>query len=299
MEKERKKNEAILEEQRLHYEQEKMRLEYWLEQERKKKTVDPFSNEQIPIKDNYIKIKAGRQDEESTGRKIIPIIYKLEDNPRYLENEIQKIRNELLEQQAKVVDQIKDLKMQNQIAIDQRNEALKHVRDLRSEIVKFNYDEDLRRKYIYDVIVDKNYKVNSIYDALKIPTINYDDDLTRDYLKQDLVNKETSFSGYRPFNEELQSKSAFITAGGKMEQPEKSSEPFEVKFKDNQRVLEEIEAGLPKRFDEVREERLYLNDLINKNKFRLDNLNKKYVSRVRNDDRDEKLVALDLKLSGL
>lgn len=71
-----------------------------------------------------------------------------------------------------VLKQINDLKSETQSANLQRYEALKEISSLKEELAKQRIDEELRRKYVYDVLVDNNNKVTSVYTNSKLPDIN-------------------------------------------------------------------------------------------------------------------------------
>jgi hypothetical protein len=98
--------------------------------------------------------------------------YELRQN---LNNEILKLRTNFIDQQNTVIKQINDLKTETQNANLQRYEALKEISLLKDELSKQRVDEELRRKYVYDIMVDNTNKTNAVYSNSKLPDLNPDD----------------------------------------------------------------------------------------------------------------------------
>jgi hypothetical protein len=92
-----------------------------------------------------------------------------------INNEILNLRNGIVEQQTLLLKQINDLKTETQSANLQRYEVLKEFSTLKEEISKQRVDEEMRRKYVYDVLVDNNSKVSNLYGNTKLPDLNPDD----------------------------------------------------------------------------------------------------------------------------
>ena len=79
-----------------------------------------------------------------------------------LNNEIMNLREQMKEQQNDLFHQIAFLKQETQNANQQRFEALKEIDKLKDELSKQRNDEILRRKYVYDVVVNDAKNANNI-----------------------------------------------------------------------------------------------------------------------------------------
>jgi len=99
-----------------------------------------------------------------------------------IENELLKLRTNLMDQQNELLRQINDLKMDAQKQNIERYEALQEINTLKEELSKNRVDEEVRKKYVYDVIVDNNNKVNEIYTSTRLPPIDENN------MKVDLLN---------------------------------------------------------------------------------------------------------------
>ena len=86
-----------------------------------------------------------------------------------LNNEILKLRDQMQDQQVNLFNQINSLKQETQNANMQRFEALKEIEKLKDELSKQRADEELRRKYVYDVIADDNSKIGYVYNQTHLP----------------------------------------------------------------------------------------------------------------------------------
>lgn len=73
-----------------------------------------------------------------------------------INNEMLKLREQMEQQQASLYEQINSLRQETQDANMQRYEALQEIDKLKNELNKQRSDEELRRKYIYDVVGNKN-----------------------------------------------------------------------------------------------------------------------------------------------
>ncbi len=103
-------------------------------------------------------------------------------NEAVIEGELLKLRNNLMDQQNELLRQINDLKSDSQKQNIERYEALKEINTLKEELSKNRADEDVRKKYVYDIIVDNNSKVNDIFTSTKLPPLD------EQSLKVDLSN---------------------------------------------------------------------------------------------------------------
>ena len=92
------------------------------------------------------------------------------ESKQQLNNEIIKLREQMNEQQNNLFNQINSLKQETQNANAQRFEALKEIEKLKDELSKQKYDEEIRRKYVYDVIADEHSKTN-VYTETHLPDV--------------------------------------------------------------------------------------------------------------------------------
>ena len=69
-----------------------------------------------------------------------------------LNDEIAKLKDQMQQQQMSLFNQINLLRKETEDANKQRFEALREIEKLKDELVKQRTEEDLRRKYVYDVI---------------------------------------------------------------------------------------------------------------------------------------------------
>ena len=86
-----------------------------------------------------------------------------------LNNEILKLREQMKDQQNDLFNQIQFLKQETQSANMQRFEALKEIEQLKEELSKQRADENLRRKYVYDVIVNDANSLNNVIQETHLP----------------------------------------------------------------------------------------------------------------------------------
>ena len=86
-----------------------------------------------------------------------------------LNNEIMKLREQMKDQQNDLFNQIAFLKQETQNANQQRFEALKEIDKLKDELSKQRNDEILRRKYVYDVVVNEAQDANNIVQESHLP----------------------------------------------------------------------------------------------------------------------------------
>ena len=86
-----------------------------------------------------------------------------------LNNEILQLRDQMKDQQNDLFNQIQFLKQETQAANMQRFEALKEIEKLKDELSKQRQDENLRRKYVYDVIVNDANGLNNVIQETHLP----------------------------------------------------------------------------------------------------------------------------------
>ena len=176
------------EEERIKREQEKIKRQFEVEENKKKMTKDLYIEENKRIAEmnkatsNKVNERKFNHNRQSSPIQEPPKIMEQINNQYInqedlqlrlnLNNEIIQLRNHIIDQQNQLLAQINDLKAETQNANLQRYEALKEISYLKEELAKQRVDEELRKKYVYDVLVDNNSKVNNIYSHTKLPEIN-------------------------------------------------------------------------------------------------------------------------------
>jgi hypothetical protein len=105
-----------------------------------------------------------------TDQEVIDKINQKElESKMQLNNEILKLREQMKDQQNDLFNQIQFLKQETQNANQQRFEALKEIDKLKDELSKQRADENLRRKYVYDVVVNDARNTNSVIQETHLP----------------------------------------------------------------------------------------------------------------------------------
>ena len=181
-EKRRKKEEEEKEEERLRREREELER---LEQEEKNKNqqkLDQYKNDNNILanerNNNNLRgrkriLKSNVQiDEENniSEKEAFDRIHEKElESKMQLNNEILKLREQMKEQQSDLFNQIAFLKQETQNANQQRFQALKEIDKLKDELSKQRNDEILRRKYVYDVVVNEAKDANNIVQESHLP----------------------------------------------------------------------------------------------------------------------------------
>lgn len=188
LEKKKRQQEELEEEERLKRENEE--IERKLEEERNRAKVHTTTT----VKDtNTIKpattiiLDAGPSTHTHTKETITKTVIKEPENNKNAEEqlrqinqqeiesrmalneEILKLRDQMQDQQANLFNQINSLKQETQQANLQRFEALQEIEKLKDELSKQRADEELRRKYVYDVIADDNSKIGGVYSQTHLP----------------------------------------------------------------------------------------------------------------------------------
>jgi hypothetical protein len=195
-EKARKFQEEREEEERIRRERELIQMEFQMEQNKRKNAKDMVDLENKRIMDQHLVLKKGPQNNNGNignnvsfhglidnnnqqplelNKETINKLFQNEEDVNLrisLNNELTKLRSSLVDQQNQLVNQINDLKAETQNANLQRYEALKEISQLKEELAKQRADEELRKKYVYDVLVDNNTNVNQIYTHTRLPNVN-------------------------------------------------------------------------------------------------------------------------------
>ena len=176
LEKKKKELEEAREEERLRKEREELERKEWEEKQKNQNLENKVRNE-----NNLLileKNKNNGQNEEFNNlrnvKRVIRTTNIINENTNNIEdqealdkihqkemeskmqlnNEILKLREQMKDQQNDLFNQIQFLKQETQNANQQRVEALKEIEKLKNELSKQRADENIRRKYVYDVIVN-------------------------------------------------------------------------------------------------------------------------------------------------
>ena len=191
LEKKRKELEEAREEERLRKEREELESQELEEKNKNLRLQNNLRNE-----NNALMLEKNRnnngQNEEFNKRRTVKTIIKTnvinEDNNNItdqeaidkinqkemeskmqLNNEILKLREQMKDQQNDLFHQIQFLKQETQSANQQRFEALKEIEKLKDELSKQRADENLRRKYVYDIVVNDTRNANNIIQETHLP----------------------------------------------------------------------------------------------------------------------------------
>ena len=189
-EKRRRKEEDEKEEERLRKEREEMLLKEQEEKNKNKQMLNKVQNENglLILEKNKnannnnefnssrnVKrtLKANIQTDENGNiidNEAFDRIHQKEmESKMQLNNEIMKLREQMKDQQNDLFHQIAYLKQETQNANQQRFEALKEIDKLKEELSKQRMDENLRRKYVYDVVVNEARDTNNIVQESHLP----------------------------------------------------------------------------------------------------------------------------------
>ena len=189
LEKKRIKEEEEKEEERLRKEREELFLQEQQEKNKNKQKLDNIRNE-----NNLLIQEKNRNNNKSEfnnlrgQKRILKSNVQTDDNSNIIEkeafdriqekemeskmqlnNEIMKLREQMKDQQNDLFNQIAFLKQETQNANQQRFEALKEIDKLKDELSKQRNDEILRRKYVYDIVVNEAKDVNNIVQESHLP----------------------------------------------------------------------------------------------------------------------------------
>jgi len=102
-----------------------------------------------------------------------------------------------MDQQNELLRQINDLKVDSHKQNVDRYEALHEINTLKEELSKNRTDEELRKKYVYDVIVDNNSKVNHIYEGIKMGPMYESENNNNDFKPSKQNNNNNNNNNYK------------------------------------------------------------------------------------------------------
>ena len=181
-EKRRKREEEEKEEERLRREREELERQEQDEKNKNKQKLDQYQNDNNILANERNKnnlqgrkriLKSNVQIDEDNNmseKEAFERIHEKElESKMQLNNEILKLREQMKEQQSDLFNQIAFLKQETQNANQQRFQALKEIDKLKDELSKQRNDEILRRKYVYDVVVNEAKDANNIVQESHLP----------------------------------------------------------------------------------------------------------------------------------
>ena len=179
LERKRKELEEAREEERIRREREEMEEKERAEKERNQQLRNRVRNENniLIIEKNKVNHqnnsninKKSEINENMTEEEAINKIQQKEmESKLQLNNELLKLREQMRNQQNDLFNQISVLKQETQNANQQRFEALKEIEKLKDELSKQRSDENLRRKYVYDVVVNDAKNTNNLIQETHLP----------------------------------------------------------------------------------------------------------------------------------
>ena len=138
-------------------------------QEKNKNSSSEFINLRPNRKDILNKAQSENNLVDLDKEAFEKIQHKELESKLQLNNEIMNLREQMKEQQNDLFHQIAFLKQETQNANQQRFEALKEIDKLKDELSKQRNDEILRRKYVYDVVVNDAKNANNIVQESHLP----------------------------------------------------------------------------------------------------------------------------------
>ena len=181
-EKRRKREEEEKEEERLRREREELERQEQDEKNKNKQKLDQYQNDNNILANERNKnnlqgrkriLKSNVQIDEDNNMSEIEAFERIHEkeleSKMQLNNEILKLREQMKEQQSDLFNQIAFLKQETQNANQQRFQALKEIDKLKDELSKQRNDEILRRKYVYDVVVNEAKDANNIVQESHLP----------------------------------------------------------------------------------------------------------------------------------
>lgn len=168
-----------MEEERIKREREELERRLDEEQNKKRRLKDEMDAENKRLKDlaynmnrpgsKKVEFDLREQNPQETKPSVIVYDPKAdEDLKKGIQDHITRLRNQVQEQQMQVINQITELKQETQQANLQRYEALKEISYLKEEISKTRIEDELRRKYVYDVMVDNKHSLDTVMNNTKL-----------------------------------------------------------------------------------------------------------------------------------
>ncbi len=111
------------------------------------------------------------KEEKKEEKKEEEIDYELEylkkldmESRLHLNNELSKLRDAIQEQELGLTKEIKLIQQETENANKDRNEALKKIEGLKNDLSVQRMEDEIRRKHVYDIIINENYPVYDFND---------------------------------------------------------------------------------------------------------------------------------------
>lgn len=182
-EQEEKRREELIEEERLKKEREDLMAKLKQEEDRRRrlkedtdranqiKSDKAFNHIRPASKKVQFEVREPEEPKINAPQIVIENSDPTQDEKvrKELADQIIRFKNQISEQQSQVLNMVADLKNETQQANLQRYEALKEISYLKEEISKTRIEDELRRKYVYDVMIDNNNNINSYMGNTKMP----------------------------------------------------------------------------------------------------------------------------------
>ena len=262
-EKERKKYlEKLKKEEEDRKEEERLRRE---NEELKRRAEEERNLTKVKTITTTIK-KVENKEEKKEEEKDYELEYlkKLDMESRlHLNNELVKLRDAIQEQELGLTKEIKLIKQETENANKDRNEALKKIEGLKNDLSVQRLEDEMRRKNVYDVIINENYPVYDFNDR-KMDFYNNKDNLITKKLNE-------KFEGGFKTNSKLQTFGNYF---------DNDDYKFKYDINDEDYILNDIKNKLGDKNsnkniyenlnnEEIEEEKVKMNNIYNKNMDRL------------------------------
>ena len=262
-EKERKKYlEKLKKEEEDRKEEERLRRE---NEELKRRAEEERNLTKVKTITTTIK-KVENKEEKKEEEKDYELEYlkKLDMESRlHLNNELVKLRDAIQEQELGLTKEIKLIKQETENANKDRNEASKKIEGLKNDLSVQRLEDEMRRKNVYDVIINENYPVYDFNDR-KMDFYNNKDNLITKKLNE-------KFEGGFKTNSKLQTFGNYFDNDDYKFKYDISDEDYflnDIKNKlgdknSNKNIYENLNN------EEIEEEKAKMNNIYNKNMDRL------------------------------
>lgn len=173
-EKRRKKLEEMMEEERLRKERSLMEEKNREEERKRLEEIEKYKKENERIMNSYVVlskpkkiIDSPKKEEKQNNEELIK---QLEEKRKKeievfndsLQNNLQKIRNNLIDQQNILIKELKILKEENLNGNLYKIDLHKSLRDLKEELRKKKFQEDLQKDILYETIVDSKMRKDKL-----------------------------------------------------------------------------------------------------------------------------------------
>lgn len=175
---EKKKQEELEEDERIRREKKELEARLYEEELKKKRLKESIDMENKRLRDlafnqnrpNSKKVEFNIKENPIQDEKPSVVVYNPkedDDLKKAINDQILRLKNQINDQQMQLISNISELKNETQQANLQRYEALKEIAYLKDEISKSRIEDELRRKYVYDVMVDNKNTLDTVMNNSK------------------------------------------------------------------------------------------------------------------------------------